>query len=388
MGAGAVDGHFDGDNVGIAHGVAHKLDHGIERLVGVVQQNIARGDLVEHRFAGIQIGGKLRRIRGKAQIGAVDHIGHRHQPHQIHRSVHTVKVAARQPEMRQQKIGKMLGAAFGHFQPHAVAEFAVVQLVFDGGAQVAQVFFVHHQRAVAGQAELVAAFYRHAAKEFVHIFVQYRRQKHKGFAAAADVFRQPQHARQNARRLHHRHARSAAESVFAAEFDQEIERFVERARERVGSVQADGGENGQQLAVEIAFDPRALLGRPVFAAHKADVFALQRRHQHVVKQAVLLADQLFGFRAHRGDGLCRRQAGIKQDIRLLALLALEPRHAYFKKFVEIGRHDAQKTQPLQKRQALVPSLRQNAAVKSQQAGFAAQNAVGFGHGRFLCVLRI
>ena len=74
--------------------------------------------------------------------------------------------------MAEQEVVNVGRAGFRHFQPDAVAVFAVVQLALDGGAQVLQVFFRHGQVAVAREAELVAAFHFHAGEEAVDVFVQ------------------------------------------------------------------------------------------------------------------------------------------------------------------------------------------------------------------------
>ena len=147
------------------------------------------------------------------------------------------------------------------------------------------------------------------------------------------------------------------------------------------SVQPDGRENRQQLAVEIIFNPGVLLFGPCAAAVKRNILAVQFRHQHIVEQCVLLADKLLRFLADARDGFGRRQTRIQRLIRLFALLALQIRHAHFKKFVQIGRYDAQETQPFQQGNARILRLCQYAAVERQQAAFAAKDAVGLGHGK-------
>ena len=64
------------------------------------------------------------------------------------------------------------GAGVGDFKAYAVSVFPVVQFVLDGGPEVFEVFFIDGQVAVAGEAELVAAFDRHAGKEFADVGMQ------------------------------------------------------------------------------------------------------------------------------------------------------------------------------------------------------------------------
>ena len=93
-----------------------------------------------------------------------------------------------------------------HFQAHAVAVFAVVQLVLNRGTQVFQIFFIDCQIAVTREAELMAVFNLHTGKEFADMGMQNRRQEHKACIAAANFRRHRDDTRQNARSLYNRHS--------------------------------------------------------------------------------------------------------------------------------------------------------------------------------------
>ena len=149
----------------------------------------------------------------------------------------------------------------------------------------------------------------------------------------AQPFRQFHHARQNARRLHHGHAGSAAESVFAGKRHHEIERLVEQARERMRRVEPQRGEDGQQLAVEIAFNPGALLLRPLAARIEENALLAQRGNQLLVEQLVLLLNQFFGLGRRCRHGFGRRGAVIQERVRVELAFLLQPGHAHFEKFV-------------------------------------------------------
>ena len=174
MAAGAIDGHFDGHHIRIDRGFADKLHHRLKRLVRMVQQNIFIARRIEYRIAFTQTLGHTGGIGFEFQIGARHHIGHGHQAHQVYRALHLIKLALPQFEVAEQKVADMLGAGVGHFQAHTVAVFAVVQFALNGGAQVFQVFLIHNQVAVAGEAELVAAFHFHTGEKAVNVFVQNR----------------------------------------------------------------------------------------------------------------------------------------------------------------------------------------------------------------------
>ena len=231
----------------------------------------------------------------------------------------------------------------------------------------------------------MAAFHRHAAKQLVHILVQNGRQKHKALFAFANVFRQLNRTRQNARRLHNRHARSAPKRILAIQFHHKIQRFIQRTRKRMRRIQPNGCENRQQFAVEIIFNPLALRIRPLLAAVEHNVFFGQRGQQFLVKYLILLFNNRVRLAGDLGDGFAGRLPRLEHLRGVGALFTAQIRHAHFKKFVQIGRHNAQKTQSFQQRHARVLRLRQHAAVKRQQRQFTAKNMRRLRHGLFLDV---
>ena len=105
--------------------------------------------------------------------------------------------------------------------------------------------------------------------------------------------------------------------------------------------------------------------------------------KHIIKQIILLADQSLRLFRHRFDGFGCGFAVVERLMRAQFVFAFQPRHAHFKKFVQIGRHDAQETQTFQQRNFRILRLSQYTAVKRQQAEFSAKNAVLLGHGSLL-----
>ena len=306
MAARAVNRHFNRHHIGVVRRIADKFHNRLKRLIRMMQQNITLGDFVQQRSGFAQGAWILRRKRRKLQIGAVHHVRHRNQPHQIHRAFHLIQLIARELKLFQQKLANIIRTLVGNFQPHTVAKIAVAQFVLNRRAQVAQIVVFHRQIAVARQPELVAAFHRHAAKQLVHIFMHNGRQKHKAIFAIANAFRQPNCAGQNARGLHDCHARSASKRILSIQFHHKIQRLIQRARKRMRCVQANRRENRQQLAVEIIFNPFALLIVPLLAAVKHDIFFGKRRQQFLVKYLILLFNNLVRFLRHQRNGFAGR----------------------------------------------------------------------------------
>ena len=148
-------------------------------------------------------------------------------------------------------------------------------------------------------------------------------------------------------------------------------------------IEADGGENGQKLVVEIVFNPFLLRGRPIAAAVKMNACTVKFGLKHIIKQIILLADQRLRLFCHRLNGFGCGFAIVEQLMRTQFVFAFQPRHTHFKKFVQIGRHDAQETQTFQQRNFRILRLSQYTTVKRQQAEFSAENAVLLGHGLLL-----
>ena len=165
--------------------------------------------------------------------------------------------------------------------------------------------------------------------------------------AVTQLRRQFEHARQNARRLHNRHAAGAAKGVFAFQLYYEIERFIQQPREGVRRIQADGGENRQQLAAEIIGHPLLLCFAPSAARIKINAFFTQGGNQLLIKQTVLFVDDVVCLGSHMLDNGGRQLAVGQGGMRLQYARAPQPSHAHFKKFIQIRRHNAQKTQAFQ-----------------------------------------
>ena len=149
MAARAVNRHLNRHHIRVVRGITDKFHNRLKRLIRMVQQNIALGDFVQQRCRFAQRAWILRRKRRKLQIGAVHHVRHRNQPHQIHWPFHLIQLIARELKLFQQKLANVIRALVGNFQPHAVAKIAVAQFILHRRAQIAQIIVFHRQIAIA-----------------------------------------------------------------------------------------------------------------------------------------------------------------------------------------------------------------------------------------------
>ncbi len=142
----------------------------------------------------------------------------------------------------------LVGAIVRRFQSHGVAEAARGELAFDGAQQVVDFFLLDEQVAVARDPELIAAAHVHAGEQLGDEGLDDGAQEHE--IAAAELVGQPDQARQGARRLHHREAAVAAESVLAFDHHREVQALVEYFRERPRRVQSQRAEHRLDLAAK------------------------------------------------------------------------------------------------------------------------------------------
>ncbi len=330
---------------------------------------------IAHR--GEQVAGQgfrdARRERCVFQVGTIDHVRDRHQPHQVDRAVAGIDISHTEAEFLGQVLRHQLGTVVRHFEPHGIAPLALAQLVFQRFQQIVGLGGVDQQVGIARHPELVAAAGSHAGEQLVDIGVDHAGQEHEIVRAAArHVLRQLDQPRQCAGRLHDGIADVAAEGILAGQRDDEVQRLVEDARKRVRRVQPDRRQHRQQLVLEVGAQPGVLLRRPVAAAHEADLLGIERRDHHLVERAVLLGNEAVGALADRGQQIGRRHA-VRAGLRGAELgHLLEAGHADLEELVEIGAGDADELEPLQQRDRLVLGLVEYAAVEFEQRQLAVE----------------
>ena len=274
--AGAVHGLLDGHDVGILRGLLDEVDHQPERLVRVVQQDVVLADGGEHVGPLDHAPGQAGRERPVLELRRVDLVRDLHQAHEVHRPADLIQVVVHQPELLQQELDHLRRALVRGLEPHRFAEAPLRQLALQRRAQVLDLFLVHVQVAVAGDAELIAAQHLHAGEQLAYVRVDDGGQEHETMVAAGDLARQLDHARQHARRLHQRDPGLAAEGVLAGQLHREVQALVEDARERVRRVEPDRREHRHQLAEEIVLDPVALRTVPLAATQKANALVREQ----------------------------------------------------------------------------------------------------------------
>ena len=361
--AGAVQGLLDGQHIRIVGRLPHKVDDGGERLKGMVQQDVAVFQRIEHIDVFLQARRHFRSETGKGQFRPVHQVVDGHQPVQIHRAVDLVEIVFAQLELLQQKRAQLVRAVVRHLKPHRVVKPPRRQLAFQGDQQIIDFLVIDKQLAVAGHLELVTACGLHAGEQVVHMGMDDGGEQHEVPFARADFFRQARHPGQGPGRLNDGQPVFPAKGVFALQRDDEIKILVQHAGERVGRIQSDGAQHRQHIAVEIAFHPAGDGRLPGAPARQPYLRLGQLRHNDLVQHGVLGGDQLMRLDAYLFEGFHRAQVVRPGLHGTVFHLLLEASHANFEEFIQVGAGYAKELESLQQRGALVLGLSDDAPVE-------------------------
>ena len=333
----------------------------------MVQQHVAGGNDAEQvvLLQGSRLAGRERR---EEQIGALDQLDDLGIAPQVDRTVDPVAVLFVQVEFLAQALGHFGADVGGHFQPHAMAPGALTQLVAEGAAQVGHFFLVHEQVAVAGEAERALRADGEPGEQLAHEALDDGRQQHDAVRHAGHLGGHLEGDGQHARRLHDGQARAAAEGVAAVQLHGEVECLAGDARERMGRVQGDGGEQRLDLAHEDLIGPVAQGIVPLGREEDLHALGFQGRQDVAAQHLVLAFDQLARADGQRGNaGACRgRQRGVASGD------FLQLGHADLEQLVEVAGDDGDVAQPFQQRSVGGFGQRQHAAVEGDDALLAVQ----------------
>ena len=154
-------------------GLAQQVDDRGKRLKRVQQQNVLLADHAENVLAVLQQLRDGRRKRRVLQLGVAVQAGDAEQARQVHRAIDRVQLGFVQVELLEQVVGQVLRARVGHFQTHRIAVTTREQLATQRAGQVFDIFGVDRQIGVAGQSELIAAFYFHALEQVIGMGVNH-----------------------------------------------------------------------------------------------------------------------------------------------------------------------------------------------------------------------
>ena len=374
---GPVQGLFDGDDVGIAGGLAQELDHHVEALERVVDQHVLLADRREDVAAVVADAFRIARL---VALELQLRVARGNELRQLGEAQHAVD----QNDVlrcRVQLVGDEGAQIVGHggldLDPHDRAEAALLQGLLELHDEVLGLF-LDLDVAVADQTEDAALQYVAAREQVVDEEHQQALQRQIAFAprGRATVGGQRPEA------LHlGRHGDEGVEGAVVRpplQLQRQREAEVGQEGEGVGRVDRHRRQHGEQLVQELGLQPLALGLGDAGGVDDLDPDACQFLAQ-LAPAALLFGHQPAGGHIDLVQLLGRGQAVGGEDAHPFTDLALEAGDPGHEEFIEVVGRDRQEAQPLQQRVGRIGGLFQHPAVERQPGNLAVEEARRRGH---------
>ena len=374
-----VEGHLDGDDIGVLRGLFEHRNEGADGLVRIAQQHI----MLFHLGCEVVV---LRRQHGP---------GRRIEQLRVSVGLHPARELKEEAQVKgafldeDPLVGQLEAAAQqlrdlrrgrDDLQPHRGQLAAALEQV---GHDLAVVdVMVHHPLfhvdvGVAGDPE-EALFLHVLLTEDKSRIVEHQlfRQGKKRLVVLPDEV----HPLHLARDGHN--AEGVLRRVLFVEEDAEVDLLIAQEREGMAAVHDLGAEDGEKLALEILFPEMLVLLGQLIEVHLAVAAGSQIfQRLGVIFVAVLLK---LGRLGHDGGKLLlRRHVGLILPLLLLAAHEvcplLERADAHHEELVQIGAIDGQELELLGQRDIFILAQHQHAAVEIQPAQFPVDKDALFTH---------
>ncbi len=369
--AGAVERLLDREDVRVVGGAGDELDHRIERVVRVVDEDVAFPDHGEEVVRVAERRGGLRREGLVAQLAPLvvgdggDEVG------DVERPLHPVDVALR---VDVQGLGEALDArvhplARVDLDAHRVAAVAAAQLGLDGLEQVLPLLLVDLEVPVARHAEGVGAAQPRGREELLHVAGDHVLDEHEGARRAVDP-----HAEEAAEhRGHLEHAEAGLlPLVLAGEHDAEVDALVAEVGERVPRVDRERRQHREDVGAEALVEEGEIGGRQLLRPDDDDACAPERGHELGVPEPVGAVDERVDALAD-GLELLERGEPVGRNLDDGALrLRLQAGDAHHEELVEVREEDAQELEALEERHLGRARLGEDARVELEPRELAVQ----------------
>ena len=159
-------------------------------------------------------------------------------------------------------------------------------------------------------------------------------------------------------------------ALFRLEVHGDVQRLVGQLGEGPAAVHRQGGEHGEEDALEVLGDELQLLGGHLLAGDKADAVAGQHRGDGTVQAGVLLLHELVGLLLQQGQQLLGGEVEVVLHFVVGVDLGLHPGHPDHEELVQVRAGDGQKPQALHQGVFLFGRLLQHSGVKVHPAQFS------------------
>ena len=152
--AGAIHRLLDRHDIGIVRCLADELDHRLERLVRMMEEDVVLADRFQDVGLFPEPDRESRNERRKLELVEVDLVGKRGQSRDVDRTVAAIKIGARQLELLQQELCERLRTARGNLEANRRTELPLGKLALQRLPQVLHFLLVDPQVRIARDTKL------------------------------------------------------------------------------------------------------------------------------------------------------------------------------------------------------------------------------------------
>ena len=371
---GAVEGLFDGEDLGVGGGLLEKIDDAGEVFVGVMNEDVALADDGEEIIGTAKAGGDGGDERFIAEFWGVIAFTDCHEAHGVERAIDQVEVIFLEVESFEEELGDFGGASVIEFEANGVAFPAIMEFVFDRFEEVTGVGFVDVELAISGDAEVPETENFCSWKEIGEVMADELAEVDK--IASIAIAGEANEAGEDARDLDNGEASIGVTVAFDFELDDDIEGFVEELGEGVGGIDAEWGEDWADIGAVIGFEPGAIVGVKVGIVEDVNVIFGESGEEIIAPAAVSVFDHGADSAV---DGAVDFAGGFAIDAPFDDLafdLLFEAGDADFEKLIEIGVGNREEFDAFEEGVGGVEGFVENALIEFEPTEFATEKVRG------------
>ena len=369
VGADAVEGLLDGDDVGIGRRLPEQPHHGREAVIGMVEKVVSPADRSEQGLVALERGVPHGPDGAVAKFRPVEE-GDLAQVRQAEGRRQRVDLERRQPHVLLEQRTDPLRHVLAHLQADDGAEMPLAHDLDDRRQQVARLVLLKVQVGVAGHAEGVGGRDLHAREEQVEIGGNQLLHPDELAAAGLQAEFVPTAARrQHEPRQHLRHLQSgeALDLGGVLDDDRQVQTQVRDVGKRMTRIERERRQDREDVALEVGAELALLLGREVVVGDDLDPLVLELGQQVLVPAAVQLAPLALQVGADTSQ-LLRRRHPVRRRFQSAPFeLPHQTRDTNHEELVQVAAVDRQELDPFEQRMPRIPGLFQDPAVEAQPA---------------------
>ena len=366
---GAIEGLLDGEHVGVGGGLLDEpLHRRGEGVIGVVQQDVVAAYGVEDvdRLGRLDLGQQrvsARHERRELQLLAGE-VGDAVEPGEVERAGEPEDLPLVDVELGDQQVQHARVDGLLDLEADRRPEAAAQQLLLESLEEVLGVVLLDLQVLVAGDAEGVDLEDLHAGEEPFEVLADHVLERDEPLVA------ERHEAVEDRRHLDPGEVLGAGVGV--AHQHCQVERQTGDVRERMGRVDGQRREHGEDPLLEHALGEALLVAVELVPAQQLDALGAQRGDDAVAEHPGVAAA---GAGPDRIEGLARHHAGGRAYGDAGGDPTFEARHPDHEELVEVAGEDRQEPGTLQQRQGLVLGQLENALVEPQPRELAVHEPV-------------